>query len=171
MKDQLLKLLGNGVPPTQAAMAVGCTPAYISQLMADDAFALEVSRLRVESLTAATERDKKYDTLEDELLAKLKELVPFMMRPGEVVKSLAIINAAKRRGSSETDRQGSTVNNIVVLQLPAVVKQRFITNQQSEVVEVDGRTLLTIDSNTLLQQVKGAKNGNSNQLALASAEI
>lgn len=171
MKDRLLSLLGVGVSPAQAAAAVGCTPGYVSQLLATDDFALEVSKLRVEALTAATDRDRKYDSLEDELLAKLKELLPFMMRPGEVVKALATINAAKRRGAGAAEANATTINNIVVLQLPDVVKQRFVTNQNSEVVEVDGRTLLTIDSNTLLQQVKGAQNGNNSKLALASAEI
>lgn len=166
MKDRILALLGNGVNPSATAAAVGCDPSYITALLKDDAFASEVAARRSTSLMAATERDNKWDSLEDKLLAKLEDLLPFMMRPMEVVKALAAVNSAKRRGVGANESQ--QVTNIVVLQLPSVIKQRFQLNDRQEVVEVDGRTLLTIDGAQLL---KGLKDGTSNHRQLATAEI
>lgn len=166
MKDRLLALLGNGVAPSAAAAAVGCDPSYVSQLLKDTGFATKVAELRSASLVAATERDNKWDSLEDKLLAKLDDLLPFMMRPMEVVKALAAVNNAKRRGvGADSNAQ---VTNIVVLQLPQVVRQRFQLNDRQEVVEVEGRTLLTIDGAQLL---KGLRNGTTNHRQLANAEI
>jgi hypothetical protein len=166
MKDRILALLGNGVAPEATAAAVGCTPAYISQLLKEPDFAAKVAELRCANLTQATERDGKYDTLEDKLLAKLEDLIPFMIKPMEVVKALSAMNSAKRRGAGA--ESSSTVNNIVVLQLPQVIKNRFQVNDKQEVVEVDGRTLLTIDGSKLLKELK---NATTNNRALASAEI
>lgn len=167
MKDRILALLGNGVAPSATAAAVGCDPSYVSQLLKDDGFAAEVAELRSVSLMAATERDKRWDTLEDKLLAKLDDLIPFMVRPMEVVKALTAANAAKRRGAA-SDNAAQGVTNVVVLQLPPIVKQRFELNNRQEVVEVDGRTLLTIDGTQLL---KGLRDAATSNRQLATAEI
>jgi hypothetical protein len=169
MIDQLKALLGTGVPPAQAAAAVGCSPAYVSQLLATESFALEVSTLRVAKLQEATTRDGKYDGLEDKLLKKLEDLLPFMMRPTDVLKALVAVNAAKRRGATADDQKATTVNNIVIVKLPQAVRERYLLNEQKEVVEVAGRPLVTIDGRKLLTQVKETLH--ANQLPLASAEI
>lgn len=173
IRTQLQALLGNGVAPSAAAAAVGCEPSYVSQLLADDTFALEVSKLRVGKLQEATQRDSKWDSLEDKLLAKLDDLLPFMMRPMEVVKALAAVNAAKRRGATAADAAATQTNNILVLQLPQAVKAHYVKNERSEVVEVAGRTLITIDGQKLLQDLKhkGAQNAPSSNRSLANAEI
>lgn len=166
MKDRLIALLGNGVAPSAAAAAVGCDPSYVSQLLKAPDFAAKVAELRSASLMAATERDGKWDSLEDKLLAKLEDLLPFMLRPMEVVKALTAVNAAKRRGAGQ--EQSQQVTNVVVLQLPPVVRQRFQLNAAKEVIEVDGRTLLTMDGSQLL---KGLRHDSTNNSQLASAEI
>jgi hypothetical protein len=171
IRAQLQSLLGSGVSPSAAAAAVGCDPSYVSQLLADEQFAMEVSKLRVNRLEEATQRDRKWDSLEDKLLAKLEDLLPFMVRPMEVVKALSMVNAAKRRGATASDQQAAQVNNVVVLQLPATIKQHYVVNDRHEVVEVAGRPLVTIDGQKLLQNLKGGNHAQPSNRQLANAEI
>ena len=173
MREQLKALLGNGVSPSQAAAAVGCQPSYVSQLLAETDFATEVANLRVNKLQEATQRDSNYDKLEDKLLAKLEDLLPFMVRPADVLKALVAVNAAKRRGAAAEDASKAGVTNIVVLQLPQAVKAAFVQNDRREVIEVEGRPLVTIDGQSLLQNLKkGARHEQATSIgALANAAI
>ena len=74
MRDKILKLLGQGLTPQLVATAVGCEPSYVSQLLSEEAFALEVAQARCANLEEATDRDKKYDKLEDAFLQKLEAI-------------------------------------------------------------------------------------------------
>lgn len=160
MKERLIALLGNGVSPAIAASAVGCSESYVSQLLSDEVISAEVATLRFENLQAATTRDKKMDKLEDSLLDKLETVLPMMMRPGEILKAVATVNAMKRRGS--TAPEAMTISNQVVnLQLPQHTTIRFQLSASKEVIEVEGRTLATMPSTQLLLE---AKNHATNKL-------
>lgn len=150
MKQKLLELLGSGISQEAAANAVGCTPAYISQLMADEEFRASVVTRRVAALQAATERDGEYDSLEDELLAKLKKSLPLIIKPGEVLRAIQVINAAKRRGVAAADHAPQGGVNLVRLNLPKQLTIQFTMNATKEVVQVEGRELITMPSKQLL---------------------
>ena len=45
-----------------------------------------------------------------------------------------------------------------MLQLPDVIKQKFITNQQNEVVQIGDRPMVTMDSQLLLAKAKENEN-------------
>lgn len=156
-RDRALALLGNGIPAEQVAAACGVTPSAISQLLSEEGFASEVATARYQNLSKHNERDSKYDSIEDKLVDKLEDLLPLMMRPMEVLKSIQVINAAKRRGSSTPD---SIVNQQTVVQIvmPNVVVNKFVANAQNQVIRAGDQDLLTIQSGTLLKQVKGEQN-------------
>jgi hypothetical protein len=153
MKERIIQLLGNGVSPAIAASAVGCSEGYISQLMSDEAVAARVSELRFSNLQAASDRDKKADTIEDALLGKLQEALPMMMRPAEIVRSLAVVNALKRRASSAPETM-HIHNQVINLQLPQHTALRVQMSASKEIVEVEGRTLVTMPSTQLLLEAK-----------------
>ena len=153
MKERIIALLGNGVSPAIAASAVGCTEGYISQLMSDEAVAERVSALRFDNLQAASDRDKKADFIEDALLDSLKKALPMMMRPAEIVRSLAVVNALKRRASSASDTM-HIHNQVINLQLPQHTALRVTMSASREIVEVEGRTLVTMPASQLLKESK-----------------
>ena len=101
---------------------------------------------------AATSRDKNIDEIEDELIKKLKESVPFMLRPREILAAFHVINAAKRRGAHATGGDVTLTQNIVSINLPAAARERFITNYNGEVVQVGNRTTVTMPLQTLLKE-------------------
>lgn len=158
-KNRALMLLGEGgCNAAQAAAAIGCDPSYISQLMADDEFAMQVATARSASLEKELKRDANWDTLEDSLLRRMNDMLPFMNRPMEIIRAASIANAAKRRairGTAAGDGAGNA--QVLVLQLPPIIEHHYTLNQNKEVVEIGGRTMATINSNTLLNHVNGSK--------------
>lgn len=152
-EERALSLLGQGVIPEQAAAASGLSASRISQLLSQDEFAARVAELRFESLSKHNERDSAYDSLEDQLIEKMKDCLPLMVRPGEILKAISVINNAKRRGSSAPDHitNQSTVINLI---LPTAILTKFTLNQTNQVVQAGEQPLVTIQSGTLLNKLK-----------------
>ena len=152
-REKALKLLGTGVSVEQTASAIGVTPARISQLLAEDEFAAQVSELKYKNLLSHSERDTRLDTLEDKLIDKIEHLMPLIMRPMEAIKALQTVNGAKRRGSQGL--AGATANQTVVqIALPTMITQKFVTNVQNQVIQAGDQQLLTIQSGTLLKNIQ-----------------
>lgn len=153
-KNQIKELLGTGLSNEIVASAIGCDPSYISQLMADERFAGEVIALRTAALQANNKRDGRIDSIEDSLIEKLKECVDtgVIYKPNDILRSFNVVNNAKRRGVPA--QQNVTVNNQVVnLVLPPILVRQFVTDSRNEVVEVDGQTLVTMPSSSLLKHL------------------
>jgi len=165
IEEKALKLLGSGVNPEQTAMALGVSPSRISQLMSEKKFADKVATLRYAVLQSATLRDGKYDTLEDKLIDKLDKSMPLMVRPDTILKAIATINSAKRRGQSAAPSV-SNQQNIVQLILPTVITQKFTTNINNQVIKTGSKELVTMASGTLNKMVESARDNREAALAL-----
>lgn len=158
-KDKIKELLGAGLEIRTVASAVGVVPHYISELMADPLFAEEVALLKIKSLTEATERDKKLNTLEDEFIDKLNEVKDLMFKPNEVLRALAMINKMDRRGVPADVNLSGSRDQVVQLDIPSVLIQQHITqnivlNTQGEVVEVAGQTMVSMPAHQLLKNLQ-----------------
>jgi hypothetical protein len=146
--ERALALLGAGIAPAAAAASLGVSESRISQLLSDDTFAAKVAELRFQNLQKHNARDASYDTLEDELLEKMRDCIPLMHRPMEILKAISIINAAKRRGQSAPDSilEKQTIIN---LQIPVQIINKFTTNLEGQVTSIGDQSLLTIQSGSL----------------------
>lgn len=153
MKEKIRELLGIGLANNIVASAVGCDDSYISQLLSDPVFAEEVQKLRGENLTEAVGRDSKWNSLEDKLLQKVENLLPLMVRPMEVIRALQVVNNAHRRAVPAAALPASTHQH-VHLHLPTVVHNKFVINQNSQVVEVDGRTIATMSAKDVVKKLE-----------------
>jgi len=156
LEIRALDLLGNGVSPEQTAAALGVSPGRISQLLSEEEFAKQVAQRRYEALSRHNKRDSDYDDMEDKLLKKLSDCLPMMVRPMEILKSIQIINAAKRRGSQHLDNS-SEQKPIVELTIPVTILQQFVTNPQGQVITAGAQSLETMQSGSLLASVKQRK--------------
>lgn len=167
-KERALALLGTGIGPTEVSVTLGCDPSYISQLLMDEDFRGRVLAKRMEHLQAATKRDEVINSIEDDLLLKLKDSMCFLVKTQDILRAFAILNNAKRRGASSV----APVNiqqTVVQLQLPPAARRIFTTNHSGEVVQVDNKSTLTMPLQTLLKdRIKKAANGHSETPALAS---
>lgn len=156
--EKALVLLGQGVSIQQAALAIGVTEGYISQLMAQEEFANEVATLRFNNLQEHNTRDKAYDELEDALLTKMKDSIPLLMKPMEIRATLKTINEAKRRGTSAPSHLLEK-HQIVQVVLPAIIQQHFTANVNglNQVVSVGEKDITTLQSASLLSKYKEEK--------------
>lgn len=171
-KQKVLEMLGAGVSNEQVASAVGCTPGYVSQLMADSSFADQVIALRVAALTDASNRDKRILKIEDELIDQLEQAVEMrsFMKPRDLLAAFATVNASKKKGVAGAEAM--TINQQVVnLNIPPVVIRNFTQNSVGEVIEVEGQTLVTMPAHTLLKELVSKAGVNNEQYSKVSRHL
>lgn len=164
-KEQVKQLLGTGLSNEIVASAVGCDPAYISQLMSDPVFSEQVVALRTAALMDASKQDRNIAGIEAKLTTKINEAVDngLIYKPNDLLRAFAVLNAAKRRGVPVTDSPQQKAA-VVALQIPVKVIQNLVINKAGEVVEADGQTLVTMPTQQLLRNLsagEGSKDGKS----------
>lgn len=162
-KARALELLGDGIASNIVAQTLGVSESYVSQLLADELFLKGVVERRYEALAKHNKRDAAYDSLEDELLDRLKSTLPMLYDPLKITKVLQVINAAKRRGQSTPD--SITQQNVIVnLTLPTAVIERFSVAKDSnnQILEAGSQKLLAIQSSTLMDRVSQANREKQN---------
>ena len=144
-ESRALELLGAGVGPEQTASALGLSVSRISQLLSQDNFATLVAEKRFTNLLSHSQRDSRADKIEELLLEKLENVIPYMIKPFEIIRAYQVVNSAKRRGQSapESLTQQHTVIN---LNMPIQVVQHFQANAQNQVIRAGQQELLTIQS-------------------------
>jgi len=168
-RSRALELLGMGVIATQVAAALGVDISRISQLLSEEAFAAKVAELRFSNLRKHTERDTKYDGLEDTLIEKLGDCLPLMHRPMEILKAIQVINSAKRRGASAPEHT-TNQNQIIQLNVPSALIEKFRVNINNQVTIAGNQSLETIQPGSLLDMAKSSKNLQSNSLTDLEAQ-
>lgn len=155
-KAKILQLLGDGHPPEVVCSAVAVTPSYISQLLSDENFALEVSKLRMAKLTRYSDQDSLYDNMEAKLAKMLDNVLPYLTDPMKIFKILQGINAMKRRSHASNDNILNQ-QTVVQLSLPTVIKQKFEININSQVIKVGDQSMTTIQAGNLSALVEKMK--------------
>lgn len=153
VENKALSLLGSGIQAEQVASALGVSPSRIAQLLAQKTFADKVAALRYKALQSHNKRDTEYDNLEDKLMQKLNSSLPMLIKPGDILNAIKIVNGAKRRGQSGPS-QVTNQQVVVNISLPNVVAQKFTTDMNNQVVRAGSQELLTMPSGNLLKRVE-----------------
>lgn len=148
VEERALKLLGNNLGPEVVAQATGVSVSRISQLLSDPSFSSKVMDLRCNALQKHNDRDEQYDAIEDTLITKLKDLIPFMYKPGEVLGAIRIINGATRRGIKAAVHEG-TNTTVVNITLPSIITQKFVTDINNQVISAGEQELITVQSSSM----------------------
>lgn len=155
-KEHAINLLAQGIPTSQVAAAVGVSDSYISQLKADE----EVQRQIAEKQAAHSIADSNFDNTlaraEELALEKIEKNLPFA-NMGQALAAFRILNSARRR-KDDLVQKDSTVSVTVNLTLPANNIPRYITNSANEIIEVEGKTMISASAKTL-DQILAARSG------------
>lgn len=152
-EEMALALLGDGIPQETVASHLGVSESLISQLVSQEVFAEKLIALRYENLSKHNARDKSYDLIEDELIVKLKESLPLMFRPEQILKAVQVINAAKRRGSS-APAATTAQQTVVKIVIPVRVINKFTTNVMNQVIQAGEQKLVTVQSGVLMKELQ-----------------
>ena len=148
MQERIINYLGAGISAEKVASAVGCDPSYISQLLANDEIAQAVSSIKMGTLTAVAERDRRLDALEDRLISKAETALDnafACVKPMEAIRALHTINSLKRRGDS-INQHVNTGAVTVKISLPKITMMQFTVDINNQVIKADDTSLVTIAS-------------------------
>lgn len=141
IKQRALEMLALNMPQSAVAGRLGITEGAVSQLMADPAFleALESKRVQISEKDQAF--DDKLEKAEEDALDRIAARVQF----GNLRDSLSafkVLNSARRRKDSQ-QHTPTNQGTAVLINMPVTLIPQFVINQKSEVVEVDGKTMLS----------------------------
>lgn len=157
---QVLELLGKGVPANIVASTLDISPSYVTQCTEHPVFKQELQSMLLVSQLAASQRDEELDSLEDLLIEQVKKTAIYITKPMEAMKALQMVNGMKRRGLGGSEGAASiTNNNTVILNIPQHVRPTVhtVVSDENEVVEVDGRHMITKSSQAVLAQLDAHK--------------
>jgi len=157
-KDQIISLLKANCTVGQAAAAVGCDQAYVSEIFAIPEIAAEIAAHRIKILKDQSETDDKYDSIEKRLLdgleEKLNQGVAFM-KMGVILQAINTVNRAVRRGAGHQEAI-TPPSNVVQLIMPTVIVRQFQANQDNEVIKVGDQELISMSSKNVMQRLEHA---------------
>jgi DNA-binding transcriptional ArsR family regulator len=145
-RARLFALLSTGIPPGAAARAVGVTPSYISQLLAEDeSFAEAVATARMATLEEDVSHDNTVKTVEAKSLKLISDRLGQVKSAMDAARIFQILNNSKRRTEeAAVDKLGEGPSISVTLNIPAAAAPLVTArNAQGEIIEIGGRSLAT----------------------------
>lgn len=149
-KEKAAGLLAKGISPSQVALAIGVTPALISQYLTDPEFSSRISASRQEVLGKVIQREEAADKLEDALLEKIKVLVPGEFKIGNIMNAYKILNARKRFSDQSAGMDSQAGAATVTLNLPQQAINIFVQKDTNgQVIQVGTQTLVTLQAANL----------------------
>jgi hypothetical protein len=148
-KEQIITMIAQGIPGVQIAAALGVDESYISQLKADPEIQAEVSK-QAASLTAADIAfDDLLQTAEQKALERIEKNLHFASL-GQAMMAFRTLNGAKKRRDASLPGAANASTTINVnLTLPAQNIVNYITNTRNEIVEVEGKTMISATVSSL----------------------
>lgn len=162
--SRIMKLLGAGLLPAEAARAVGVDDSYVSQLQKETSFTEQVSELVKKAFADQSEIDNNYTDIERVLSKKLRQSTEFMQNPDQILRTLRFANEAKRKLAPALTNPGNGGNgdgssNLrpVTLILPTQIINNFTLSPNNEIVAVGEEQLNTLPSANINNLVKNYK--------------
>ena len=142
LKEKIIEFLKAGVPTGAIADAVGCEDSYVSQVKSDPDVAAEIAAARIGSVEEAVLHDDILDRTELRALQRIERALP----SANLSQALAVyktLNAATRKNASAANPTNGGTHIHVSLTLPQTALPHYVKNAQNEIIEVDGRTMVT----------------------------
>lgn len=150
VREKLVSLLASGVGQRQAAMAVGVSDSYVSQLLEDSAFSSALAARSAEKLQGAIQHDDHVESIEAKALKAVETKLPFVRNAMEAARIFQILNSAKKRaiadGGQRPEALGAQQVSII---LPRAAQVHIQLNSNNQVTEVSGRSMATLPSRAL----------------------
>ena len=147
-KEHAILLLSQGISTAQVAAACGVSESYISQLRADPEVREQIHEKRAADTLEDIKFDSSLEAAENMALEKIQRGLPFA-NMGQAIAAFRILNAAKKRTGGPAEQQDSALSVTVNLTLPAAAATRYVVNAKNEIVEVEGKTMISATAKTL----------------------
>jgi predicted transcriptional regulator len=149
--EQIITNVAKGLSQVQVAKMLGVDESYVSQVVNSEDGQAAIAELA----SQISEVNEKFDTVLEETEMLALDRIKNRTGMANLQQSLAIfktLNAAKRRrDTSPATRQ--TVGEVQVLVLPQIAVTNYVMNSNSEIIEVEGRTMISADAKKLPQMM------------------
>lgn len=178
MKDRIKRLLASGLKASEVASIVGCSPAYVSQLLKDEDFRKSVEELMLSSQEEQAEEvhiAKRYEKVEHKILNKMEEAIEGAELP-QLTRALEVIG--KRRDEAMRPKGITLMNpmgighvngnvNVHVTQiaLPSHELKRLAPqvqkNESNEIIAINNKPLAPMSSTgvkNIFEQMNPSRN-------------
>lgn len=156
-KDQVVSMLAQGISPVQVATTIGVSESYISQLMGDEDFRAALESHRVARTKEDLEFDSQLERTEKTYLDKIEDKAKFANLQ-QSMQAFKILNGARRRKDGAIVGSHTQVGVVVNIQLPQSAIPQYVVNGKNEIVEVDGKTLVSATPRRL-DEILAARRG------------
>ena len=153
MQDRIVEMLGNGIPPANVAIALGCSESLVSQVLSQDGVSEQVTALRAARFAEFAEHDTSIETAESKALKRLDSLIPFITKPAEAARVFGILNGAARKTGAAAGATASP-STVVQLNLPKAAQVSFTLTTDKQVIEVEGRSMVTMPAKSLAARLE-----------------
>ena len=160
LTQKIQKHLISGLSQEATAMACGCSPGYISDLMQNEEFSKPVKDAIAAKAVISVESDSLISEIKHDLLVKLKKSVALMHKPGDILKSLQVIGNMRKDAPEQSPGVTAPQQNTFVFNLPPAFQAspEFRFNVNNMAVQVGERTLVAMPSNSLVEFAHGQAN-------------
>jgi hypothetical protein len=153
-RDNLVHLLASNFTEQDIAGKLGCTPEAVREAIAADAdLALDVARAR-----QYRRFDANLDRIQNTAAERLANAVAQEVDSMKLLKIVTGISSLSRRSQGEVAAKANLsqdrAGGVVELALPQRMQLSHVKNTNGEVVEVNGRPLVSKSSDELLKEVK-----------------
>lgn len=160
LRDEAARYLAMGIPTGQVADALGVTPSDISQLLAEEKFQDQVAKEKekIELDAKDAKFDEALDSTEEKLIEMIEKKLPYA-NLAQLTQTFKAVNGARRRKDGIVGVGTGVPGLTVTLSLPAAAVPQYLMNAKSEIVEVEGKTMLTARPNQLNEILKARNSG------------
>lgn len=154
-KEFLLSALRSGFSTSQIAESLGVTASAVDQVInAYDLREIAAKNSRFESI------DNQINSLEEKVLGRIEKALPSVCDPMKLTRMLQVLNGAKRRSLAEGRTLPNEGARLIQLRLPERVHLSVSFNERNEVIDINGRELVTAAPDKVLKE---ADNATANQ--------
>lgn len=146
MKERIIELLGEGVPPSVVAQSVGCDPSYVSQICEQEDVIARIQDLRAQRAAEMVGKDRDINDIEQLALNRIKTLLPMQTDLMKITKVFATMNGARKSTDIGLAQAGNQPSTVVSLSLPAAAEVFLRLTTDNQVVEIAGRSMVPLPS-------------------------
>lgn len=140
--QMIIRYASRGFKQVEIARAVGVDESYVSQIVNDPQYASQIEMAAVQETEKNSKYDDKLDLVEDAAMDIVQRKLSLATSMKDALLVAHRINSMKRRRDTApaTRQPQATVVNLV---LPQIAVNNYVMNSQSEIIEVEGRTMIS----------------------------
>ena len=168
MKERIKEYLADGIKPAQVCTLVGCSSAYISQLLSNADFKAEVEAAMLHNTKPQDEiLSSRYTSVEASILSAMQSQVDGADLPqlSKALDSITRAQESKAKIRNPALAGGAIVQQVVQINLPmhALPAPQAQLNDKGEVIAIDNKLLAPMSANgvkNLFNQIKERRESN-----------